>query len=100
MNIIPISSMPVMTPPALPDSRSAAAESGMSFLSIFQQALENVEETNAVKERNSMALAAGDVDNIAQVMIDSEKAQLAVSMLVEMRNKVLDAYSEIMRISL
>ena len=96
MNIIPISSMPVMTPAA----SAAAAKNALPFQNVFEQALKDVEETQQIKTADSYALATGDVDDIAQVMINTEKADIAVQMLVQMRNKILDAYSEIMRMNI
>ena len=96
MNIIPISSMPVITPA----SPAAAPKNALPFQNVFEQALKDVEETQQVKTADSYALATGDVDDIAQVMINTEKADIAVQMLVQMRNKILDAYSEIMRMNI
>lgn len=97
MNIVPISSLP-FSPPNAADV-SATRQSALPFQSVFEEALKNVEETQAQKDADSQALAVGDVDDIAQIMINSQKADIGVQMLVQMRNKILDAYSEIMRMN-
>jgi flagellar hook-basal body complex protein FliE len=79
---------------------SAAQKNALPFENVFKQALKEVEETQAVKTQDSYDLAVGDVDDLGQVMINSEKAEIAVQMLVQMRNKILDAYSEIMRMNI
>lgn len=50
-------------------------------------------------ESNKMGqmLATGEVDNIQDVMIASQKADIALNFAIEVKNKVMDAYKEIMR---
>ena len=45
-------------------------------------------------------LATGETDNPAEVTLAMSKASNAALLLMEMRNKALDAYNELMRISL
>ncbi len=44
--------------------------------------------------------AAGKIDNIHQVAIASEKADIALQFTMQIRNKIMDAYSEIMRMQI
>lgn len=76
----------------------AAGES--VFGSIFRSAVENVKKTDADKTQAQYLLATGQLDNPAVLGIYSTKAELASSMLIQLRNKALDAYSELTRISL
>jgi flagellar hook-basal body complex protein FliE len=43
--------------------------------------------------------AIGKNNNIHEVMIAAEKAGLSLKFLMQIRNKLLDAYQEIMRMS-
>lgn len=70
------------------------------FADIFQTAIDNVKTTDAEKNQAEYLLATGQLDNPAELTIASTKAQLSVDMLVQLRNKALDAYSELTRISL
>lgn len=70
------------------------------FDDIFQSMVNNVKETDAAKNEAYYALATGQLDNPAVASIAATQAELSVSLLVQMRNKALDAYSELMRISL
>ena len=45
-------------------------------------------------------MATGQLDNPALLTIATTKAELAVDLLVQLRSKVMDAYSELMRINL
>jgi len=64
---------------------------------------------NAVKETNTLLLesekladqfAAGRTDNIHEVLIAAEKASIALQYTTQIRNKILDAYNEIMRMQI
>lgn len=59
-----------------------------------------IEETNAAQLKADKAtndLVTGRADNIHEVMLSMEEADISMRMLVQMRNKVVDAYQEIMR---
>lgn len=62
--------------------------------------LESIEKLNAYEtkaQEMGFKLATGEVDNIHEVMIASQKAEIALQFSIEVKNKVMDAYKEIMR---
>ena len=69
----------------------------------FTEALKSViEETNKMQVNADSAvqkLNTGESKNLHEVMITMEKADISMRLLVQMRNKVVDAYKEIMRMS-
>ena len=67
---------------------------------IFQAAVENVKETERVKNDAEYRLATGQMDNPAEMSIASSQWSMSVNLLIQLRNKALDAYNELMRISL
>ena len=70
------------------------------FGAIFRSAIDNVKETDADFKEAQYLLATGQLDNPAMAMIAASKSQSAVSLLIQLRNKAQDAYSELMRISM
>ena len=70
------------------------------FAQVFQQAIQNVRDTNATQVDLEYQLATGQIDNPALVTTAITKASTAAELLMQMRNQVLEAYNEIMRISL
>ena len=44
------------------------------------------------------AFLSGESNNLHQIMIASQESSVAFSLMVEMRNKVMEAYQELMRI--
>ena len=67
---------------------------------IFGAAVDAVKETDAAKTQMEYLMATGQLDNPALLTIASTKAQLSVQLLVQLRNRALDAYNELMRISI
>ncbi len=70
------------------------------FSDIFKSAIENVKTTDEAKNEAQYLLATGQLDNPATLTIAATQAAVSVELLVELRNRALDAYSELMRISL
>jgi len=81
-------------------SKSNPSGNTAIFSDIFQSAIENVKETDAEKNRAEYLLATGQLDNPADLTIAATKAQTSVELLVSLRSKALEAYNELMRISL
>ena len=76
-----------------------SAEDGM-FASVFKSAIDNVKATDAEVVELEYMMATGELDNPALLTIAETKSTIAVELLVQMRNKALDAYSELTRIGL
>lgn len=73
------------------------SEAASPFKAIFQNAIEDVKQTEQQTALDSEQLVTGSIDDLHTLGIDSTKAYLSVRMLVEIRNKALDAYNELMR---
>lgn len=83
------------------DSDDIKGQEGIAaFKSIFEEAIDNVRSTEDTLARRQYELATGQIEDPHTVGIASSEAQLAVDMLVSLRTKALEAYNEIMRISL
>lgn len=70
-----------------------------SFSDVFKNAVKDVVDTDKEYVNKQYLLATGQIDNAADVTISASKAQLAVDLLVQMRNSALTAYNEILRIN-
>ncbi len=75
-------------------------ESTTPFQDIFQKAAENVIETDREFQRQQYLLATGQTDDLHSLTIASTKAQLSVDMMIQLRNRALESYNELMRINL
>ncbi len=70
------------------------------FTDIFQASVDAVRETDQEVSEMEYLMATGQLDNPAQLLIAQSKASSAVSLLFDLRNKAMEAYNELMRISL
>jgi flagellar hook-basal body complex protein FliE len=87
--------------PILLDKKELVQKSAQApiekFSSIFSEALANVNETQKTSEAMTNKLITGEVKDVHQVMIAAQKASLSLNLTVEVRNKVIESYQEIMR---
>ncbi len=74
-------------------------EQSTLFADIFQSAINNVKQTETAKNDAEYRLATGQLDNPAELSIASSQWEISVSMLIQLRNGALDAYNELMRLS-
>ncbi len=71
-----------------------------SFASYLTDALNQVNQDQLISEALNKALAAGEVQDLHQVMIASQQSMLSLQLTIQVRNKVVEAYQEIMRMPL
>ena len=76
------------------------AQGGSMFADIFKSAIENVRASEDVVAKAEYQLSTGTLDNPAQLSLELYKASASMSLLVNLRQKALDAYSELSRINL
>lgn len=76
---------------------SVGGVGGASFADTLNQAIGQVNQLQKSADKASADLATGRTDNVADVMIASEKADIALRLMMQVRNKVIDAYQEIMK---
>ncbi len=81
-------------------AQTSNAAKGYSFSDYLYQALDEVNRLQLDAQRQMDDFAAGRTDNIHQVMIAIEKADIALQLTVQVRNKIIDAYNEIMRMQI
>ena len=74
--------------------------SNVDFKDFLIESLEKVNADQLYAEKMDEALILGETDNLHDVMIASQKAEVSLSFAVQVRNKVLEAYKEIMRIQM
>lgn len=71
-----------------------------SFKELFWSALHQVDSLQKDAERKGSEVVLGDASSFHEVIIATEKAALALQLLVQFQNKAVDAYHEIMRLQL
>ena len=99
---MPIPSIGGLSPikPSLPTLGSGPDQpAGADFGSALKQAVSALGELSGKADASSLALAKGEPIDIHEVMLNTEQASLGFSMAIQVRNKMVDAYTEIMRMS-
>ncbi|MDH7479439.1 MAG: flagellar hook-basal body complex protein FliE [Syntrophomonadaceae bacterium] len=72
---------------------------GSSFEQYLGQALGEVNRLQQEAEQAAAKLAAGEIEDVQQAVLAAEKAMLSLQLALQLRNKVLEAYQEIIRMS-
>ncbi len=102
--IIPLNS--IMTESLLTSDLTKTAEAGLAqdpaqgFQNVLNDVIANAEETEAVTKVDAYNLSVGNMDDTHTMMINMAKADIALQTMVQLRNKVLSAYTEVMGTSL
>ncbi len=79
------------------DNTSSSKDAGPSFADTLKEAVNNVNQLSLDADRKAQELSTGKTDDIAGVMMAAEKADIALRAMVQVRNKIIDAYQEIMK---
>ncbi|MFN8847785.1 MAG: flagellar hook-basal body complex protein FliE [Bdellovibrionales bacterium] len=79
---------------------TSGTTSETSFADTLKNAISEVNQLQQVSNKKMQDLSVGRTDNVADVMIAAEKADVALRVMVQVRNKIIDAYNEIMRMQL
>ena len=87
------------TPANLP-SVAKTPSSQVPFANMLGDAIQNLQELEQVKTEDAYALSIREVDDPSVLAINSLKYDTALSLLVQMRDRLLNSYNELMRTSL
>lgn len=98
MSINPISlNIQSLLPEAFsPGSGGTGAAVG-TFSDILTETMNNAAETDRADKASAIELLTGQSDDMSGMLLDAQKAEIALNLALQVRSKVLDAYNEIMR---
>lgn len=82
-----------------PVQQANAKESG-SFSEVFGRYLNGVNTQLQESEKLTTQLVTGEVKNLHDVTIAAQKASIALQLTVQVRDKALEAYQEMMRMQI
>lgn len=78
-------------------SANPAEGSGTDFAQELKNALGNVNQMQVESEKAMSDIATGSVKDLHQAAIAIDKAEISMKLMLEVRNKALNAYKEITR---
>jgi flagellar hook-basal body complex protein FliE len=88
---------------ALSDSKRTETDSEHAFSSLLSSAMSMINETNALSNAanaEQMNFSLGYTDNTHDLLIAQQKAALSLQYTVAVKNKVLEAYKELMNMQI
>ncbi len=75
----------------------SSAEAQNNFKTMLSDALHKVNDTQHASAKATEKLARGENIDLHEVMITGQKASITLQTTVEVRNKIVEAYQEVMR---
>jgi flagellar hook-basal body complex protein FliE len=93
LNIPPISS----TAAAGGEALAGATPGGASFQSAFNDAVQMVENFSQNASSSINSFLSGEGEELHDVAIKTQEAELSFDMFLQVRNKIVSAYQEVMR---
>ena len=100
MDIKPTSVPAAGLPSLHPVDPGPITETKNNFSSFISTSVKEVNNSQIEADGAIEKLHSGEAQNLHDVMIAVEKADLSLRMLVQIRNKALTAYDEIMRMQI
>ncbi|HIP82289.1 MAG TPA: flagellar hook-basal body complex protein FliE [Desulfocapsa sulfexigens] len=86
--------------PLKPADTNPIARAGSDFYQMIKANINQVAKAESHGGKAIEGLQSGQAKNLHEVMISVEKADISLKMLVQFRNKALQAYEEIMRMQI
>jgi flagellar hook-basal body complex protein FliE len=101
MNIAPIQPSSIQPIQAPIDIGGAAPASGSGdFSNILQGAINEVEGASNNANQSVQQFLSGDGEDLHSTVLSVQRASLEFDMLMQVRNKVVSAYQEVMRMQM
>ncbi len=102
MAIEPVGFLPALREISAQPGLGGAAQPGGAgdFGAWLKGALGEVNDQLARADEGMQRLAAGEAQSLHQVMISLEEARIGVQLLVQVRNRLLESYQDILRMQI
>ncbi len=86
------------TPPSAPTGPSGSQGEQGNFGDSLRSAISSVDQLNQTSNSQVTELLQGDRQDIHNVMIAVEKADVTFQLMMQVRNKILNAYQEVSKL--
>lgn len=102
MFIVPISSTISPVNSAFDEESKAAktTEDTPQFSDVFREIFNDVQETQAQTQEDAVKIIQGDIDDLHTIYNNMTKAAVAVETFVAVKNAAVDAYNQVLQISM
>lgn len=93
--ILPVSS--ILPPAPIAPAAGASAAAPGAFQDIFTQAVQSVESVGHQASASVQRFLSGEGEELHSTILATQRAELSFDLFLQLRNKVVSAYQEIMR---
>ena len=100
MNILPIQPASIQPIGPIEIGGAERASGGGEFRNVLQGAIDQVELSHNDATQNVQNFLAGEGDDLHSTVLAVQRAGLEFDMLMQVRNKVISAYQEVMRMQM
>ena len=69
------------------------------FAQMFENFIKGVDQKKKISKRETQDLILGRSDNIHEAVVKSQEAGVAFNLMIEVRNKLVDSYQTLMKMS-
>jgi len=97
MAVNPISSPPGIAPIRMPSPAGGSSGDAVKFQDALAEAVGRVEQYRKAANQGVERFLAGEGEDLHRVALETQRAELAFEMFLQVRNKVVQAYQEVMR---
>jgi flagellar hook-basal body complex protein FliE len=98
INAISAGFVPITLPQSIP--AAGAPSTGSGFANSLSEAIDSVQSLQNVAHDSAQGFMNGEPMEIHQVALDQQRAALSFDLFLQVRNKVVSAYEEVMKIQL
>lgn len=92
-----ISPSSVSSPPIIDKTTAVDRVTAPGFSDMFEKFVRGVDHKKKISAKETQDLILGRSDNIHEAVVKSEESKLAFNLMIEVRNKLVDSYKELMR---
>lgn len=87
-------------PPLAPRATAAEGVAAVPFGDLFSHGLSQVNQGLLAGQTELQQLATGDVQNLHQIMVRLEENKVAFQLMMQVRNRLLEAYQDVMKMQI
>ena len=90
---------PLPSQRAIQTAQAVQDASGIPFSNFLNDALAQTVEADAADKATNLGLMFGDLTDLHTATIAAQQAEIVLSLTLQIRNKIVEAYQEVMRMN-
>ena len=97
MDVTRIGNTPLIAPTEVPGAKGPAEGDRPSFGEVLKDSLKQVNSLQQEADASIQSLATGGAASLHDTMLAIQKAELSFKLMMQVRNKIVEAYQEVIR---